>query len=369
MKLKAFLLIVALALFSLIGATASPKPSDSRDVVAHEWGTFTSIAGVNGEPVAWRSYTGTADLPCFVERFPGFKGGLSSTVRMETPVLYFYGQSELPVHVKVNFPKGTMTEWYPKATTSTSYNSLEWSSVTLTPGAKEDFPAAGGDSHYFAARATDAVPLKVGSQKEKFLFYRGAGTFPLPLSAKIAAGGEIVMNSIGATPVSGVILFENRGGKLRYRLVGALEGEKTFNLRLTKLRPLPGLLVDLEQLLVSEGLYPREARAMIETWRDSWFEEGTRLFYIVPRELIDSVLPLDIRPAASQITRVFVGRMEIITPAIQEEVRNAVANNDSQTLVKYGRFLEPIAQRLGLKSPFLNSVYQSQFAREVSCTR
>ena len=108
---------------------------------------------------------------------------------------------------------------------------------------------------------------------------------------------------------------------------------------------------------------------MIETWRDSWFEEGTRLFYIVPPRDIDSILPLDIQPAPAQVARVFVGRMEIITPAIQEEIQQAVAKNDRATLEKYGRFLEPIAKRTGLRSALLDSVYSSYFANPVSCAR
>ncbi len=36
-------------------------------------------------------------------------------------------------------------------------------------------------------------------------------------------------------------------------------------------------------MLIAQGLYQDEAQAMLETWRDSWFEEGSRLLYIVPR--------------------------------------------------------------------------------------
>ena len=36
---------------------------------------------------------------------------------------------------------------------------------------------------------------------------------------------------------------------------------------------------------------------MIETWRDSWFQEGMRIFYLVPRQTVDAVLPLKIAPA------------------------------------------------------------------------
>ena len=85
---------------------------------------------------------------------------------------------------------------------------------------------------------------------------------------------------------------------------------------------------------------------MVETWRDSWFEEGTRLFYIVPQPSVDSVLPLRIEPQPAQIARVFVGRMELITPAMIDRVRQAIAAGDAAALAKHGRFLDPIVNRL-----------------------
>jgi len=118
---------------------------------------------------------------------------------------------------------------------------------------------------------------------------------------------------------------------------------------------------------VEHGLYQKEARAMIETWRDSWVEERTRLFYVVPKRALDSILPLEIQPAPSQIRRVFVGRMEITTPEIQDRVRQAVTKNDRVTLEKYGRFLEPIANRVGLKSPLLDSIYSTPAAQTATC--
>jgi hypothetical protein len=85
---------------------------------------------------------------------------------------------------------------------------------------------------------------------------------------------------------------------------------------------------------------------MFETWRDSWFEEGSRLLYIVPREFVDSVLPLSIHPSPAQIVRVFVGRMELVTPATQRAVEQAFATNDRATLARYNRFLVPILETM-----------------------
>jgi len=83
---------------------------------------------------------------------------------------------------------------------------------------------------------------------------------------------------------------------------------------------------------------------MVETWKSSWFEEGSRLIYIVPREFVDNVLPLAIDPAPEQVVRVFVGRLEIVTPTTVKAVKTAIAANDNAALDRYGRFLEPILQ-------------------------
>jgi len=85
---------------------------------------------------------------------------------------------------------------------------------------------------------------------------------------------------------------------------------------------------------------------MLETWRNSWFEEGSRLLYIVPDGFVNAVLPLSIRPAPVQTVRVFVGRLELVTAATERAVERALATNDGVTLVKYGRFLEPILQTM-----------------------
>jgi hypothetical protein len=269
--------------------------------------------------------------------------------------------------VKVLFPHGKITEWYPKAAVPNSADVIQWRDVRVLPNATEEFPK-GGASHYFAARQTDAAPLQVGSQKEKFLFYRGAGTFPLPLSAKALEDGRVLVKATIDTPVGGVILFSNRNGKVGYQVLGTFKGE-TIPHSLSLEGSLPELLGTLEEILIENGLYPKEAQAMIQTWRDSWFEEGVRLFYVLPRHIVDAVLPITIQPAPSDLARVFVGRMEIFTPAIQQDVKQAVANNDRATLAKYGRFLEPIARRIAARSTLVDSVASNATNQPAACAR
>lgn len=105
--------LLAVGVFAYTGNAVSS--AGSEDVTIHEWGTFTSIAGDDGQSVEWHPQTGSTDLPKFVEHLEGadFKGGLRGTVRMETPVLYFYTSSPKTVSVHVAFKNGLITEWYP----------------------------------------------------------------------------------------------------------------------------------------------------------------------------------------------------------------------------------------------------------------
>jgi hypothetical protein len=77
--------------------------------------------------------------------------------------------------------------------------------------------------------------------------------------------------------------------------------------------------------LVGQGLYPKEATAMVQTWKDQWFaEEGTRVLYLLPRDWTDRMLPLKISPQPDSIVRVMVGRAELISPSQERELRKQI---------------------------------------------
>jgi hypothetical protein len=321
------------------------KAGDPVALTVHEWGTFTSIAGRDGRAVEWLPQSGPTDLPCFVDRIGDrIKWNLSGTVRMETPVIYFYAPRETTVSVKVRFPGGTFTEWFPRAVV-TRPETISWTDVRISTRAPSDFPRERGANHYYVARQTDASPLQVGKQTEKFLFYRGVGRFAPPIAATVSADGTIIVKSIDGGAVGDVMLFENRRGAIDFQVQPVAQDRIEFDpsaARAGSRSP----AAHLEKMLVARGLYPKEAAAMVETWRDSWFEQGTRLFYVVSRAAVDSILPLEVQPEPADLTRVFVGRMELVTAATEREVRDGIAGNDKATLSQYARFLRPIADRL-----------------------
>jgi hypothetical protein len=330
------------------------------ELVAHEWGTFTSISGIGGEAVEWLPLTGSTDLPGFVEHLgnSSAKGGLRGTVRMETPVLYFYSPRPQTVSVRVRFRKGLITEWYPHGRVSPGVanqlplrdfeagGGVSWSSVSLDPAEGTDFAREDRENHYYAARETGATPLRVmtthGTQHERFLFYRGVAAFPPPVGATVVGGGKLRLVNLDEDPISRLVLFERRGERVGYRVIGPLRGGTVVAPAELNQSDVRLLTDELEQILITSGLYQDEAHAMIETWKDSWFEEGCRLFYIVPSGFVDRVLPLSVKPTPAQVARVFVGRIELVTPSTERAVEEGFVTQDTAILKKYARFLEPI---------------------------
>ncbi len=355
----------ALAATLLIAGRPNPK------YVAHEWGTFTSVQGGDGVLLDWRPLE-TSRLPKFVYDWthPGLgripssallfgKGGMVTLQRMETPVIYFYSQKEQEVDVSVDFPQGLITEWYPQASQigpsmkpapaaiATADNILHkagaksdftlaswvdgmvtkksharWSHLHVLPGQEKLNALLLQDksgSHYFSARETDASFLQMESlvstnpapELEKFIFYRGAGSFATPLQIKTSGskssdgGFAVTISNTGKQPLEHMFLLgmEKRSGKFISvkRLEGGQQRTVEFE-RSSGLSPVGSvsekLAEAMKQSLVSAGLYPREAAAMVKTWRDSWFEEdGFRVLYVLPRAWTDRTLPLKLEPA------------------------------------------------------------------------
>lgn len=378
MKSSLFILAIAcylaltLTLLDFNVAETVQAQKSENDLVVHEWGTFTSIAGKNGMAIDWRPLNGASDLPKFVYTSTDKKGwrgsyndpgkGRVAKVRMETPVIYFYTANEMEVDVKVGFPGGTITEWYPQAgwTNARFDSGINWGKIKLLPNEQPNYLREIAYSHYYPARETDSVAIQVCNadktkiEKEKFLFYRGVGDFGLPLSVKID-GKNLTLKDMGTDEVKNLIIFENRGGRIGFKFIETLEKETTLE-RPATTKNLSEVLLELEKILVSEGLYEKEAKAMIETWKDSWFEEGLRVFYVLSRKSTDKILPLNVQPKPKETVRVMVGRAEVITPEMEQDVRKQVGflhSNSKEVrqeaqnnLKKYGRFYEPILKSI-----------------------
>ena len=372
-----------------------------EDYVAHEWGTFTSVQGADGVQLEWNPLS-VSELPSFVHsRGKSVVAGTKSMAtlqRMETPVIYFYSGQERSVDVTVNFPQGIMTEWYPqvrqkpatdpKAPALIGRSVLRWDQVRVLPWAENralaaTLPGDTSGSHYYAARDTDADLLRVladeppprtgtQTQWEKFLFYRGVGSFRAPLTVTLGGDGdEVQLRNAGAEPLSHLFIYTVQQGRGKFLQVDRLDAGESKAVKLAdekQLLPLSELRLRLaaqmQTALVQEGLYAREAAAMVQTWDDSWFAEpGLRVLYTLPRAWTDRILPLALEPAPREVARVMVGRAEMITPPMEWALMKQVvrySDRDERTrasavtgarAIGLGRFLEPATRRLMAKMP------------------
>jgi hypothetical protein len=347
-------------------------PSFASPLEVHEWGTFTSVANREGRSEPWRAKSEGADLPKFVyseskgtdgyraANGPQGKGERMAIVRMETPVIYFYTPVPMKVSVRVDFPKGFVTEWYPRATEVLGGGkSIDWGTFLVEPATAERLIDDGAKSHYYAARAVDAATVRVCSrndvERERFLFYRGVGDVEVPLLAK-ADATQLSLSNPTAAPLGQVFVFENRGGKMGITAVDASAPSQAMKRPelISSKDAVRGLLV---ARLTGAGLFEKEAKAMVATWDDSWFEEGLRVFYLLPSAAVDAALPLTISPQPTRRVRVIVGRLEVLTPQQESDLatwlseaaklpdaKRAVA--EEQLRQRYGRFAGPLIRRL-----------------------
>ena len=92
----------------------------------------------------------------------------------------------------------------------------------------------------------------------------------------------------------------------------------------------------MRSALIEQGLFEDEADALLNTWQVSYFQSaGLRLFFLVPESWTNQVMPLRIgtrhgqKPVEAEITRVMVGRIEIVTP--EQRALLARLSGDSAT--------------------------------------
>ena len=420
--MRIFRSLFGASLGALLGLAVPLRAADK--VIVHEWGTFTSLQDENGnaigginvddEPVpefVLQTAVGVASqydpcrwhnlgLPPYMEDKGWISGDPHVTLRLETPVIYFYpaayardGQlppSVPPLDVHVDFRGGVLSQYYPyakfsglptlkipeqpemdgkfpyvdKATgiTEKTTTSLDWKGVRL--GSTEK-PIECDDKVWTTPREVSAPLLQVQfsdtdnqgphtyTQAEHFLFYRGVGHLDSPLfMVKVPywPSHEGIRNEMFNIWSQRIISLSNSYGLLSPEYIGTqgwlvdIEADKTCAFRnipsiggapvqTTPIQKrsnlvsafgsddfspdnLAELKASMQAALVKEGLYPNEASAMLRTWELSYFKSpGLRFFYIVPRAWVDKVLPLKITGAPTEITRVMVGRIELITDA------------------------------------------------------
>jgi hypothetical protein len=340
--------ILPILLAFKVSLLASPAAAaDSPTLIVHEWGTFTSfqdsigatIAGINvdDEPVP-KFVHRLHERPVFTTRsMPALwsqgapRCHRDVTLRLETPVLYFYPQPAFSgdaFDVRAAFVGGWLTEFYPFAEAANSgfpgelrrdtQGALHWTRLRLAEDSRR-IPATTARV-WLAPRAVASAVVTEGRKQEaeKYLFYRGVGRIDAPVVVRGQGGAlDISLRDAELSRLPPMWLVRVRpDGRVRFTRVKAGEG-RTVNITVPGDEASPSefsaLRRELAEALLAEGLYREEAQAMLDTWQLSYFEsEGTRLFFVLPRAWTDARLPLSIS-VPSEITRVMLGRIELVS--------------------------------------------------------
>lgn len=420
------------------GSGASdPEPGFARypghGFIVHEWGTDTIVVGSDGSLQRGLHHE-EEDLPSFVyDRIKaatliGDMPSPSVTIKMETPVTYFYSDHALDVKAKVEFPKGVFTQWYPNVNwfqppvaapgavlnptqpaalldpaldASFPFQSemcrtrfgglarglLDWGGFSIAePAAPPKAPLASAPLERFGwsyARDVASNLLNMpNGETEKFLFYRGLGDFELPVRVTNDRSGKIQFTNGYAAPIGQVFVLNvdaKRGAfdtcasnidglGARSTTVPSLEFGKSLDEYAESLGEAVTAALD------ATGLYHDEAVAMVNTWRRQWFRTpGVRALYLMPQSWTDQSIPLTIDPQPESQVRVMLIRVELITPEQEAEDVAALGGFDTDSasagahFAALGRFAEPRLRRaLALSPNAAGEAYLANIARQRS---
>lgn len=310
------------------------------------------------------------------------------TVKMETPVIYFYGDDTAQVNVKVGFNGGTISQWYPQRKSGDTPKKLdpaafkmsdslraaaktqdlvdsapldfskpytgaiEWD-VEILPKSQADpaFTFKPGENYtWIYPRVPDANMLKVGDEYEDYLFYRGIGNFPLPAVFSVDSNETLHVKNNSKQAIPFAFAFENVAGKFRYKSLGEVGAHDSASVAenqwVTPKLPQVEVFQEMRKGLVAQGLSEDEANGMVKTWWKSYFNKpGLRVFWVVPQYDLDKILPLTLTPAPEKSVRVIVGRADVLRPKFEQQM---VATIGTKAFSRFSqdRFYLPYKNRL-----------------------
>ncbi len=380
---------ISMVLFLINSAQAAPL----NGLVAHEWGTFTSLQDSQGKTQEGLHHEDES-LPGFVHSRVNVAGNIAAaggqscrickgdnccslpgflhetgayiprgvTQKMETPVIYFYSKTPQNLQVSVDFPQGLISQWYPAVQSfkpdlngnqQLSGGSLTWQVQLSTE--KLEIPKVAPTSIWQPSREVAANFLTANGENERLLFYRGLGSFEMPVKIK-NHGDQITITNSGEENIPSATLLYNDGQTGSVVYVGEIKAGATKTVDFRSLQKtsmenyLKGARGTIHKSLANSGLKDDESWAMVNTWSHSYFKtEGLRLLYVLPRAWTDKLLPLSITPTPDALVRTLVGRVEILTESEEKSLLDNLKNAENSgkfDKTHLGRFAEAKLRRV-----------------------
>jgi len=333
------LLVWTGALFAATGWLHAGQAEPPRKGLAvHEWGVFRTY---NDHELA------NADMKAIWEGLPRFVYGQvkgrdlplhwPNLEIIDRPILFFHAPEPVDVELRIDFPGGYPAVWWPGTQTPSLQGTrrrgrrmpprptepsryLEWRFNLKEPfaGARKDLqPEPVAIKHWVNALRkvkADDVFARVGEanfgcERERFIYYDGF----LPRGKWVTLAfdkDKVTLTNQARHPVLDVTLVDRRDpervrvARLARLDAGAHGKPLAFTEEARGRWPGSGAAALLKQLQAA-GLYEDEAGSLIELTRAELFEAGgLTLFYRLPQDEYERLLPLRMKPRPEKLVRV-----------------------------------------------------------------
>jgi hypothetical protein len=312
-----------------LGPSRAALAQEADGLVVHEWGVATIPYGAPGASLrtAGATFRGGLEqipgLPAFVMTWEAvvkddIEEWKNRPVPVTKPIVYFYSKKKTALSLTVKFPDGRPNAWFPAADDYApapnfgkgvpsgpgalvpKNGRLSWN-LTLDPDAT---PTREADGWWKTARKVDAVAVCREKECEKFVFYDGLADFNPRAEVAWTREGTVTIRNASRDPFPAVVAIRVKDGVCSSaRATLAKEASETLTLK-------PGL-PDLAPLL--KGLYPKESGSLVEIWTEEFFKaEGVRVLVALSRDAIERLLPMEIKPAPTELARVLIVHLECL---------------------------------------------------------
>lgn len=332
---------------------SAPNPPahyvNGSSLEVHEWGLIDVYSDGQIEIAAGPGSASSRPTPTPAYRPP---------MPMRKPVVYFHLDptvDHLDVQVDVRIA-GAMLETWPTPTTQVGLDHIAWQG-TVAHCAAGAFSAAKDGAIQASRRGcatsdgvcevadlptyetSDGDCVSVGAQQGRLLFYRGelAPGIALPLTVTQTMRAEpglpaITVSSVMriTSPLAHPVFFlAEEGGSILQPQLGDTTLPPCRDGTNPDLQPTDSLIQPFTAALVDAGLSADEARAFMAAWSDAIFgEEANRrrgpsrdaratptlegtLLYVLPREDIERLAPMQVSPTPRRLERVMIVRSHI----------------------------------------------------------
>jgi hypothetical protein len=330
MRWLGLLTLLCAGVVGLLCAADEKNPNEPvQGFLIHEWGV-------------WRIHDdmelANADMRTQWNELPDFVYGQTTTrefprhwdfreTKVLKPVLFLHAQIALTAELRVDFPTGVPAVWWP-ATEKPLYQggdlsivpkkparSLEWKvflkqSLRLEQGMPEYHKLP--KSHWMQTLRhvkCDDVFVSVGErnstfEREKFIYYDGLLPRVNALAIQIDKENISLKNQEKFT-VHDVWVVDNRdAARRRIGRLPRLDAGAAQEVEYTAM-PVEEAAKTLTAQLKAAGLNEDEAAALTTIWTGDFFASaGLSLFYRLPQEVYDRLLPLTVKPRPENIVRV-----------------------------------------------------------------